>query len=144
MLSLSLFLLLWAPQAPQTPPQPARQQPLPATTTTAPVPSAPAAQPGRGARPGVPGPGPAVGGDIDETPVVTHHSISVAGRTINYTATAAHEALTFLSIGTPTGYPPIATLDGVSLTQVPEPASLAVLGAGIGLLGLVMMRRRNA
>ncbi len=93
MLSLSLFLLLWAPQGPQTPQQPARQQPLPASTTTAPAPSAPAAQPGRGGRPGVPGPGPAIGGEVDETPVVTHHSITVAGKTINYTATVAQMPL---------------------------------------------------
>ena len=54
---------------------------------------APAAEPpaaaGRGGRGGVPGPGPAIGGDIDETPVVTHHTITVNGKTINYTATAA-------------------------------------------------------
>lgn len=31
----------------------------------------------------------AVGGDIDETPSVTHHSITIGGKTLNYTATAA-------------------------------------------------------
>jgi carboxypeptidase C (cathepsin A) len=31
----------------------------------------------------------AIGGDIDETPVVTHHAIAVDGKTINYTATVA-------------------------------------------------------
>src|SRR3954454_23859007 len=115
MLSLSLFLLLWAPQAPQAPQQPARQQALPATTTTAPAPSAPAAQPGRSARPGVPGPGPAVGGDIDETPVVTHHSITIAGKTINYTATVAQMPLKNTSGETEAHLFYMAyTLDGVS------------------------------
>ncbi len=47
----------------------------------------------RGARGGVPGPGPAVGGEIDETPVVTHHSITVRGKTLNYTATVAQMPL---------------------------------------------------
>jgi carboxypeptidase C (cathepsin A) len=89
MFSVSLFLLLVAPQAAQTPQQPPRQATPSAITTTVPAPPAPATQPGRSARPGVPGPGPAVGGEIDENPVVTHHSISVAGKTINYTATAA-------------------------------------------------------
>ncbi len=41
----------------------------------------------------MPGPGPAVGGEVDETPVVTHHSITVRGRTINYTATVAQMPL---------------------------------------------------
>jgi len=56
----------------------------------APAPApAPAAIPGGRGRGGIPGPGPAIGGDIDETPSVTHHSINVDGRTLNYTATVA-------------------------------------------------------
>ncbi len=53
------------------------------------APATPAqATPGRGGRGGgVPGPGPAVGGEVDETPVVTHHSIEVNGKTLSYTAT---------------------------------------------------------
>lgn len=57
-----------------------------------------------------------------------------------FTANAASETLTFLSIGTPSGLPPIATLDGVSLTLVPEPAALGLLG--VGLVGLMAARRR--
>src|SRR6516162_9247710 len=57
------------------------------------APATPATAPGRGGRGGVPGPGPAVGGDVDETPVVTHHSIQVNGKTLNYTATAAQMPL---------------------------------------------------
>src|SRR5690242_13145585 len=61
-----------APAAPQTPAQ------------------TPAAQAGRGRGAAVvAGPGPAIGGEVDETPVVTHHSITVDGKTINYTATVA-------------------------------------------------------
>ena len=41
----------------------------------------------------VPGPGPAIGGDIDETPVVTHHSVNVQGKVLNYTATVAQMPL---------------------------------------------------
>ncbi len=70
-------------QAQQTPQAPAAQ-PAPAP---APVP-----QQGRGGR-GIAGPGPAIGGEIDETPVVTHHSINVGGKTINYTATVAQMPL---------------------------------------------------
>ncbi len=48
---------------------------------------------GRGGRGGVAGPGPAIGGEIDETPVVTQHSINVGGKTLNYTATVAQMPL---------------------------------------------------
>jgi len=41
----------------------------------------------------VAGPGPAIGGEIDETPVVTHHSATVQGKTIDYTATVAQMPL---------------------------------------------------
>jgi carboxypeptidase C (cathepsin A) len=54
----------------------------------------PAAAPaGRGGRGGVAGPPPAIGGDVDETPVVTHHTVTVQGKTINYTATVAQMPL---------------------------------------------------
>ena len=53
----------------------------------------PATTPGGRGRGGVAGPGPAVGGDVDETPVVTHHSMQVNGKTLNYTATAAQMPL---------------------------------------------------
>src|SRR5258708_23834735 len=53
---------------------------------------APATPGGRG-KGGVAGPGPAVGGEVDETPVVTKHSIQFNGKTLNYTATAAQMPL---------------------------------------------------
>src|SRR5882724_9361533 len=49
--------------------------------------------PGGRGRGGVAGPGPAVGGEVDETPVVTKHSIQLNGKTLNYTATAAQMPL---------------------------------------------------
>jgi carboxypeptidase C (cathepsin A) len=60
-------------------PAPAAATPAAQTPATPPAPA-----PGRG---GLAGPGPAVGGEIDETPVVTHHSITVDGKILNYTAT---------------------------------------------------------
>ncbi|MGI4879966.1 MAG: PEP-CTERM sorting domain-containing protein [Janthinobacterium lividum] len=59
-----------------------------------------------------------------------------------YTATATSEALTFLSHGTPGGLPPVAVLDGVSVTAVPEPAMWGLMVAGFGLIGVVARRRR--
>jgi carboxypeptidase C (cathepsin A) len=83
MLTVPLFLLLLGAQAaPQTPP--AAAQPKQA--------AAPAPQ-RRGQGEGMAGPGPAIGGDVDETPVVTHHSVTVRGKTISYTATVAQMPL---------------------------------------------------
>src|SRR5580765_1651716 len=59
-------------------------------TTQAPAPTTPA---GRGGRGGIAGPGPAVGGEVDETPVVTHHSVNLHGKVLNYTATVAQMPL---------------------------------------------------
>ena len=69
----------------------AQTAPTPSATTPAPqAPATPAE--GRG-RAGIAGPGPAVGGEVDETPVVTHHSVTVDGKTLNYTATVAQMPL---------------------------------------------------
>ena len=64
---------------------------VPATAAPAAPAAAPGGRAGRGG--GVSGPGPAIGGEVDETPVVTHHSINVDGKTLNYTATVAQMPL---------------------------------------------------
>ncbi len=64
--------------------------------------------------------------------------------TLSFVVTSATEVLSFLAIGTPGGVPPFSLLDGVSITEVPEPASLALLGAGLGLAGLMTRRRAAA
>jgi hypothetical protein len=69
--------------------------------------------------------------------------------TMSFVASATSQVLTFLSVGTPTGLPPIALLDNVSVTNttvhatVPEPASLALVLTGMGMAGLVGRRRRS-
>jgi hypothetical protein len=83
------------------------------------------------------------------TPVASNASEGFTGwfsLAYTFTATSASEVLSFLSIGTPSGLPPIATLDDVSLTAatpVPEPLSLALLGAGVLSLGLVRRARKS-
>jgi carboxypeptidase C (cathepsin A) len=112
----SLFVLLLAAQGPAL-----AQGRQGATQTTTPTPSTPAAPQtapgGRGGRGGVAGPGPAVGGEVDETPVATKHSISVQGKTLNYTATVAQMPLKDASGETEAHIFYMAyTLDGVADT----------------------------
>jgi hypothetical protein len=64
--------------------------------------------------------------------------------TMSFTATSSSELLSFLSVGTPSGYPPIALLDNISIS-VPEPASWALMLVGVGALGASLrLRRRQA
>ena len=75
---------------------------------------------GRGGRGGASGPGPAVGGDVDETPVVTKHSIQLNGKTLNYTATAAQMPLKDASGATEAHIFYVAyTLDGADAGKRP-------------------------
>jgi carboxypeptidase C (cathepsin A) len=87
---LLLSLMALQPQASAQGRQAQAQAPAQTPAATAPT---PAATPGGRGRGGLAGPGPAIGGEIDETPVVTHHSVTVQGKTINYTATVAQMPL---------------------------------------------------
>ena len=64
-------------------------------------------------------------------------------QTFVFEATTASEVLSFLAVGTPNGEPPFSLLDGVSATDVPEPASLAMLAACISVLGLLTVCYRK-
>lgn len=100
------------------------------------------------------------GGPITEMIKVTFgnsvyntNTISTPGATFSgwnlastsFTATQTSQVLSFLSLGTPSGQPPVALLDGVSLTAaVPEPASWAMMIGGFGMVGGAMRRSRRA
>src|SRR5580658_2830065 len=110
-----LFLAQAQTETQVQPPAQSQGRGAQATATTpapAPAPQAPGGGRGRG---GVSGPGPAIGGVIDETPVVTHHSIQVDGKTLNYTATVGQMPLKDSSGNTEAHIFYMAyTLDGVS------------------------------
>jgi carboxypeptidase C (cathepsin A) len=110
---LALLILAAAPLIGQgrQAPAPAQTQPQTPTTPSTTTPG------GRGGRGGIAGPGPALGGDVDETPVVTHHSIQIDGKTLAYTATAAQMPLKDSSGDTEAHIFYVAyTLDGVTDT----------------------------
>jgi hypothetical protein len=63
-------------------------------------------------------------------------------QTFGFIATSSSEVLSFLAGGSP-AVPPFVLLANVSVTQAPEPASVAVLLTGLlGVIGLGATRRR--
>ncbi len=57
------------------------------------------------------------------------------------TTSSGTELLKFFAVGHPGGSPPVALLDGVSITAVLEPETFALLG--IGLLGILAISRQK-
>jgi hypothetical protein len=87
------------------------------------------------------------GGDTFTTTTLNNPNHGATGWytvTTHFTATSTSQLLSFLSVGTPTGFPPVVLLDGVSLA-VPEPTSWALMIVGFfGLGGALRSRRRQA
>jgi hypothetical protein len=85
-----------------------------------------------------------LGSQTFTTPVANYTAHGFTGwmtQSFTYTATGTSEVLSFLAQGTPNGLPPVALLDGVSLTAVPEPASWAMMLVGFAGLGFAGYRR---
>jgi hypothetical protein len=66
-------------------------------------------------------------------------------QSLTFVATATSQLLSFLAVGTPSGAPPIVTLDGVTITDItaPEPGTAALWGVGLLALGLAKMRKKR-
>jgi hypothetical protein len=60
---------------------------------------------------------------------------------LDFVATSTSELLSFFALGSPSNEPPVSLLADVSLQDIPEPASLALVGCGVLALGLVSRRR---
>jgi|SwirhisoilCB3_FD_contig_61_260670_length_970_multi_12_in_0_out_0_1 hypothetical protein len=85
------------------------------------------------------------GGQSFDTGVLSVPSTLFSGWnhvTYVFTASQANQTLSFLSVGTPNGLPPMALLDNVSLT-VPEPATWAMMLIGFGGIGAMIRHRRQ-
>lgn len=65
-----------------------------------------------------------------------------ASQSFTYTATASSMLLSFIA-SAPTGSPPYSLLANVGMTQVPEPATLALVGVGVAGIALLRRRRRR-
>jgi hypothetical protein len=67
-------------------------------------------------------------------------------QTLQFTATSTSQLLTFFAVGTPSGGPPTALLDGVTIStqtiqSIPEPSTWALVSTA--LVGFVVLRRRH-
>src|ERR1700722_10094804 len=114
---LLLFLMQEVPAERQDTPNPAPVQAQAVRQIPAPAAAPAPAERGRG---GNGGPAPVIGGDIDETPVVTHHSLNLDGKKIAYTATAGQMPLKNASGETEAHIFYIAyTLDGADASKRP-------------------------
>lgn len=84
------------------------------------------------------------GAQTQSTATYSLNSHSFSGwmtTTMNFTASATTQTLSFLASGGPSGEPPILLLDQVALYDTPEPGTLAVMLAGIA--GIAAARRRS-
>ena len=86
-----------------------------------------------------------LGSETHSTAVINLASHSFSGwqqATLTFTPTATSEVLSFLAIGHPdSSEPPFTLLDGVNVSQTPEPTSLALLATGLFSVGGVARLR---
>ncbi len=64
-------------------------------------------------------------------------------QTLTIVADATNVTLSFLSVGTPAGQPPVVLLDGITLVATPEPQTFLLVGIGMVAIPLIAQRRRR-
>jgi hypothetical protein len=64
-------------------------------------------------------------------------------QTFVFTAKTTTDTLSFLAVGGPNGLPPFSLLDGVTVTQLPEPAALPLVGLGLAAIPVVRKLRER-
>jgi hypothetical protein len=79
---------------------------------------------------------------LDTTP--NHGFVPWQTTTFQFVADGASDTLSFLALGGPSDtIPPFALLDGVTMTEVPEPATWALMILGFGGMGAMVRNRRR-
>jgi hypothetical protein len=81
-----------------------------------------------------------LGSETLTTPTVNVASQGFSGWTFQsftFTADNTSDVLSFLATSTPSGVPPFALLDGVTMTGTPEPASITMSLLAFGAFGAV-------
>jgi hypothetical protein len=59
-----------------------------------------------------------------------HGFVNWMSQSLTFTAQNTTDVLSFFAIGTPSGLPPFVLLDGVSITETPEPTATSLVGLG--------------
>jgi hypothetical protein len=85
------------------------------------------------------------GGESFQTSTLNNPSHGFTGwqnASFTFTASSNSQVLSFLAAGGPTGVPPFALLDGVSIAPVPEPEEWAMMLVGAGLVSFQVKRKQ--
>ena len=65
------------------------------------------------------------------------------GESLSFVASSTTEVLTFLAQSTSTCLPPFVLLDGLTLSDVPEPGTIVLAGAGMAILMLLRFQKHR-
>jgi hypothetical protein len=64
-------------------------------------------------------------------------------QTMNFTAASTSQLLSFLAVGTPSGAPPLVFLDGISVTETPEPGTSGLFALALLVVCFALWLRKK-